>query len=96
MVGIPKLHFVSHSTLKLWTLRFLPFSACVRVPTASNKMSYRASAGKNGAWTRPVTRMYSYNFQVGENYYHPMTTYLDTKYTDINVPLDIPGALSFR
>ena len=35
-------------------------------------------------------------FQVGENYYHPMTTYLDAKYTDISAKIDTPGALSFR
>ena len=49
-----------------------------------------------GSWKRPVSRMYSYNFQVGENYYHPMTTYLDAKYTDISAKIDTPGALSFR
>lgn len=56
--------------------------------------------GTGGAWKRPISRMYSYNYQVGENYYHPMTTYLDGKYTsntgDILRKTDIPGAMSFR
>ena len=58
--------------------------------------------GTGGAWKRPVSRMYSYNYQVGENYYHPMTTYLDDKYTMptggdiISRKTDVPGALSFR
>ena len=30
-----------------------------------------------GFWRRPVTRMYSYNLDVGENYYKPMSNYLD-------------------
>ena len=49
-----------------------------------------ASRG-NLAWKRPITRIYPYNLDVGENYYMPMTTYLDNK-----TSLDIPGALSFR
>ena len=49
-----------------------------------------ASRG-NHAWKRPITRIYPYNLDVGENYYMPMTTYLDNK-----TSLDIPGALSFR
>ena len=60
--------------------------------------------GTGGAWKRPISRMYSYNYQVGENYYHPMTTYLDDKYTTAAGDLmtttirktDTPGAMSFR
>merc|ERR1712038_1449595 len=43
-------------------------------------------------WKRPVSRIYHYNLEVGENYYHPMTNYLDSKTTAL---IDAPGALSF-
>ena len=43
------------------------------------------------AWKRPISRSYLYNLDVGENYYMPMTTYLDNK-----KQLDTPGALCFR
>ena len=29
-------------------------------------------------WSRPVTRAYTYNLNVGENYYAPLTDYLDS------------------
>ncbi len=44
-------------------------------------MSYGRMSKQGGFWKRPVSRTYHYNFQVGENYYHPMTSYLDSKYT---------------
>eukprot|EP00095_Tigriopus_kingsejongensis_P004588 maker-scaffold715_size107919-snap-gene-0.19 protein:Tk04588 transcript:maker-scaffold715_size107919-snap-gene-0.19-mRNA-1 annotation:"hypothetical protein" len=68
----------------------------ITIDNLSRRMSSYKFGVKSGAWTRPVTRMYSYNFQVGENYYYPMTSYLDTKYTDIHAQMDVPGALSFR
>ena len=43
------------------------------------------------AWKRPISRIYLYNLDVGENYYMPMTTYLDNE-----AALETPGALSFR
>ena len=43
------------------------------------------------AWKRPISRIYPYNLDVGENYYIPMTTYLDNK-----AQLETPGALTFR
>ena len=61
-----------------------------------------------GNWKRPVNRMYTYNFQVvgskrrtsiwlisfqiGENYYLPMTSYLETK---TGSAADVPGPLCF-
>ena len=61
-----------------------------------------------GNWKRPVNRMYTYNFQVtgskrrtsiwlisfqiGENYYLPMTSYLETK---TGAAADVPGPLCF-
>merc|ERR1712133_50657 len=48
------------------------------------------SATSNLHWKRPVSRIYHYNLEVGENYYQPMTSYLDAKTTS-----DTPGALSF-
>merc|ERR1712189_77663 len=48
---------------------------------------------KSGAnWKRPVNRMYAYNFQIGENYYLPMTDYLEAKATPT---VDLPGPLCF-
>merc|ERR1711863_187904 len=56
-----------------------------------NKLGYIMSASRgNHAWKRPITRIYPYNLDVGENYYMPMTTYLDNK-----KQLDTPGALCF-
>merc|ERR1712060_107306 len=48
-----------------------------------------------GHWKRPVNRMYSYNYQVGESYYLPMTSYLETKGAAQESKLDLPGPLSF-
>ena len=48
-------------------------------------------SGNKIAWKRPISRIYPYNLEVGENYYIPMTTYLDNK-----VALETPGALTFR
>ena len=45
-----------------------------------------------GFWRRPVSRMYSYNLDLGEHYYSPMTSYLDT---DRNTRGETPGALTF-
>merc|ERR1712156_1031183 len=45
-----------------------------------------------GNWKRPVNRMYTYNFQIGENYYLPMTSYLETK---TGAAADVPGPLCF-
>merc|ERR1712142_489654 len=46
-----------------------------------------------GNWKRPVNRMYAYNFQIGENYYLPMTSYLEAKTPTPTV--DLPGPLCF-
>merc|ERR1712073_295000 len=43
-----------------------------------------------GNWKRPVNRMYTYNFQIGENYYLPMTSYLEGKNSPA-VSADLPG-----
>lgn len=45
-----------------------------------------------GFWRRPVSRMYSYNLDVGEHYYSPMTGYLDQ---DRSTRGETPGALTF-
>merc|ERR1712241_1535314 len=47
-----------------------------------------------GSWKRPVNRMYTYNFQIGENYYLPMTSYLEGKNSPA-VSADLPGPLCF-
>merc|ERR1711894_478866 len=45
-----------------------------------------------GHWKRPINRMYSYNYQVGENYYLPMTSYIEAK---DKAKEEMPGPLSF-
>lgn len=45
-----------------------------------------------GFWRRPTTRMYSYNLDLGEHYYSPMTSYLDT---ERGTRGETPGALTF-
>ena len=47
------------------------------------------------AWKRPVSRLYHYNLDVGENYYNPMTSYLDEKYA-ASTKVETPGPLTFR
>merc|ERR1712029_1337096 len=47
-----------------------------------------------GNWKRPVNRMYTYNFQIGENYYLPVTSYLENKSAPVTAP-EIPGPLCF-
>jgi len=42
-----------------------------------------------------VTRMYSYNLDVGEHYYSPMTTYLDRRSVDRTARAETPGAMTF-
>merc|ERR1711953_1330092 len=54
--------------------------------------SSRMVVKSGGNWKRPVNRMYTYNFQIGENYYLPMTSYLETK---TGAPSDVPGPLCF-
>jgi len=47
-----------------------------------------------GNWKRPVNRMYAYNFQIGENYYLPMTSYIENKSAPVSGN-DLPGPLCF-
>merc|ERR1711953_412146 len=56
---------------------------------ASNNMSSQQQQQQT-AWKRPVSRIYHYNLEVGENYYNPMTAYIDNK-----IHAEAPGALSF-
>jgi len=49
-----------------------------------------------GFWRRPVTRMYSYNLDVGENYYKPMSNYLDRNSSvERTARAETPGAMTF-
>merc|ERR1712071_481909 len=64
-----------------------------RSQTCSSYRMVLSSTG--GHWKRPINRMYSYNYQVGESYYLPMTSYLDTKTEGEQVKSDLPGPLSF-
>merc|ERR1712066_397845 len=47
---------------------------------------------KGGYWRRPVSRTYMYNLDVGEHYYHPMTSYLEA---ERGTRGETPGALTF-
>ena len=47
---------------------------------------------RKGFWNRPVTRMYSYNLDVGEHYYSPMTSYLEA---ERGTRGETPGALTY-
>ena len=44
-------------------------------------------------WKKPMTRTYHYNLNVGENYYTPMTAYLES--LDRGAREQSPGALTF-
>merc|ERR1712098_721003 len=67
--------------------------------TVSKQTADRASrmvvGASSGHWKRPINRMYSYNYQVGENYYLPMTSYLSSKAEAGSSSLDLPGPLCF-
>merc|ERR1712226_225091 len=55
-----------------------------------------SSRSSYGAWARPVTRTYGYNFTVGQNYYVPMTQYLEAKYSaPSGEKLDLPGGMTY-
>jgi len=47
---------------------------------------------KGGYWRRPTSRTYMYNLDVGEHYYHPMTSYLEA---ERGTRGETPGALTF-
>merc|ERR1712111_312269 len=57
----------------------------------AENLDIMSGGNSNAAWKRPVSRIYHYNLEVGENYYNPMTSYIDNKAT-IG---EAPGALSF-
>merc|ERR1711973_336550 len=63
--------------------------------SAQNTGKRMVMGSTGGHWKRPVNRMYSYNYQVGESYYLPMTSYLDTKNVCQESKMDLPGPLSF-
>merc|ERR1711992_213666 len=47
---------------------------------------------KGGYWRRPTSRTYMYNLDVGEHYYHPMTSYLES---ERGTRGETPGASTF-
>merc|ERR1711902_306482 len=60
----------------------------------SSRTAPRMVGGTTGGnWKRPVNRMYTYNYQVGENYYLPMTSYLESK--NSGAISDTPGPRCF-
>merc|ERR1719471_2716589 len=56
----------------------------------AENLDIMSGGNSNAAWKRPVSRICHYNLEVGENYYNPMTAYIDNKLT-----AEAPGALSF-
>jgi len=46
-----------------------------------------------GFWRRPITRTYEYNLEVGEHYYSPLTSYLETKQGSGRA--ETPGPLTY-
>merc|ERR1712098_190708 len=58
----------------------------------ANRASRMVVGSSSGHWKRPINRMYSYNYQVGENYYLPMTSYIEAK---DKAKEEMPGPLSF-
>merc|ERR1712209_302784 len=59
----------------------------------THTLRIRMVGGSGGNWKRPVNRMYAYNYQVGENYYLPMTSYIESKTEKASSSL--PGPLCF-
>ncbi|XP_046647466.1 uncharacterized protein LOC124337500 [Daphnia pulicaria] len=51
----------------------------------------RVRVGSN--WKRPPTKVYDYNYDVGQHYYQPMIRHLDKK--SAGVSSDSPGPMSF-
>jgi len=47
---------------------------------------------KGGYWKRPVNRTYMYNLDVGEHYYSPMTSYLES---ERGTRGETPGAMTY-
>merc|ERR1711862_149565 len=70
-----------------------PLSELRAVHSQPEKSLVRMVGGTGGNWKRPVNRMYTYNYQVGENYYLPMTSYIESKAEKANNSL--PGPLCF-
>lgn len=44
-------------------------------------------------WKRPPTKVYDYNYDVGQHYYQPMMRHLDKK--DAGVSSELPGPKTF-
>merc|ERR1711971_1000842 len=63
-------------------------------PDMSSVTSPRISSmrSKGGYWRRPTSRTYMYNLDVGEHYYQPMTSYLES---ERGTRGETPGALTF-
>lgn len=47
-----------------------------------------------GFWKRPITRTYAYNLEVGEHYYNPISSYIDSG-SDRSGRGETPGALTY-
>ena len=61
--------------------------------TYSNHGFYNVYRKRTYYWKKPMTRTYHYNLNVGENYYTPMTAYLES--LDRGAREQSPGALTF-
>lgn len=56
-------------------------------------MSDKPKVRVGSHWKRPPTKVYDYNYDVGQHYYQPMIRHLDKK--SAGVSSDSPGPMSF-
>lgn len=56
-------------------------------------MSERPTVRVGSTWKRPPTKVYDYNYDVGQHYYQPMIRHLDKK--SAGVSSDSPGPKTF-
>lgn len=56
-------------------------------------MSDKPTVRVGSHWKRPPTKVYDYNYDVGQHYYQPMIRHLDKK--SAGVSSDSPGPMSF-
>lgn len=59
----------------------------------AENMSDEAKPKRGGKWKRPPTKVYAYNYDVGELYYKPMLNHLDKKSAGLET--ETPGPRTF-
>ena len=81
---------ITLSTLLKKTVFTLDLTENIQNYKITKKLNYRK---RTYFWKKPMTRTYHYNLNVGENYYTPMTAYLES--LDRGAREQSPGALTF-